>query len=78
MAPTPGVRDVEHGWQMSDNLEQQISNRKKRIQTVRILIEEQWADGLPTDAAERVLGEELSWLKSLVEKLATGESTSDN
>jgi hypothetical protein len=29
-------------------------------------------------AAERVLGEELSWLKTLVEKLATRENTSDN
>jgi hypothetical protein len=62
---------------MSDNLEQQVSNCKKRIETVRTLIEEQWVDGLPTDAAERVLAQELSWLKTLVEKLATGESTGD-
>jgi hypothetical protein len=62
---------------MADELEQQVSNCKKRIETVRTLIKEQWADGLPTETAERVLAQELSWLKSLHETLATGQSAGD-
>jgi len=44
---------------------------------VRTLIEEQWANGLPTDEAERVLEQELNFLKTLNEKLATGEGIGD-
>ena len=54
---------------MADNLEEQIWSCKKRIEMVRTLIEEQWANGLSTDEAERVLTQELSFLKILNEQL---------
>ena len=60
---------------MADNLEQQISNCKGGSRQCKTGIEEQWADGLSTEATERVLAQELSWLKSLNEKLATREGT---
>jgi|RhiMetdeSRZDD1v2_1073273.scaffolds.fasta_scaffold827118_2 hypothetical protein len=62
---------------MADNLEEQIWSCKKRIEIVRNLIEEQWANGLSTDEAERVLAQELSFLKILNEQLGAEESVKD-
>lgn len=62
---------------MADNLEEQIWSCKKRIEIVRTLIEEQWANGLSTDEAERVLTQELSFLKILNEQLRAEESVKD-
>ena len=62
---------------MADNLEQQIWSCKKRIEIVRTLIEEQWANGLSTDEAEGVLTLELSFLKILNEQLRAEEGVND-
>lgn len=62
---------------MADDLEQQIWSCKKRIEIVRTLIEEQWANGLSTDQAERVLTQELSFLKILNQQLIAEKSIKD-
>lgn len=65
------------GKSMADNLEQQIWSCKKRIEIVRTLMEEQWANGLSTEEAERVLAQELSFLKILKEQLGAEERVKD-
>ena len=62
---------------MADDLEQQIWSCKKRIEIVRTLIEEQWANGLSTDEAERVLTQELSFLKILNQQLIEEKNAKD-
>jgi hypothetical protein len=62
---------------MADDLEQQIWSCKKRIEIVRTLIEEQWANGLSTDEAERVLTQELSFLKILNQQLIAEKDVKD-
>jgi len=62
---------------MADDLEQQIWSCKKRIEIVRTLIEEQWSNGLSTDEAERVLTQELSFLKILNQQLIAEKDVKD-
>jgi hypothetical protein len=74
---TQGERDLGARPVMANDLEEQIRSCQKRIEIVRTLIEEQWASGLSTEAAERLLAQELNHLRTLNERLAMGESNGD-
>jgi len=62
---------------MADDLEQQIQSCKKRVEIVRTLIEEQWQTAYRPTKLNECLNKNLTFLKTLNEKLATGESNGD-